>query len=46
MFNRKIETIDSDWDDFNELPWTDEDEAGLEEWEERRRERLAELSEY
>lgn len=26
--------------------WTDKDEAALEEWEERRRERLAELNEY
>ena len=26
--------------------WTDEDEAGLDQWEEDRRERLAEANEY
>lgn len=39
-----------DWDwnfgDEIEPEWTDEDEAALEEWEERRRERLAEDNEY
>lgn len=30
----------------DEPVWTDEDEAALEEWEERRRERLAEANEY
>lgn len=37
-----------DWDDWatEELPWTDEDEAGLEEYEERKRQRIAEANEY
>lgn len=30
----------------SEREWTDEDEAGLEEWEIRRRERIAESNEY
>jgi hypothetical protein len=30
----------------DESEWTDEDEAGLEEWEEQRRERLAIANEY
>lgn len=30
----------------DEPEWTDEDEAGLEEWEEQRRERLAIANEY
>lgn len=32
------------WDEREE--WTDEDEAGLEEWEERKRQRIAEANEY
>lgn len=36
------------WDEWatEELPWTDEDEAALEEWEEQRRQRIAEANEY
>lgn len=39
------------WEDDEPLyqeedPWTDEDEAALEEWEENRRRRLAEEAEY
>ena len=45
------EDLESEWPDieidpdFNE-PWTDEDAAGLEEFEERRRRKIAERNEY
>jgi hypothetical protein len=37
-----------DWDDWTteELPWTDEDEAGLEEYEENKRLKISEQNEY
>lgn len=50
-FDNDAEDFDSDEFDFDsyhdsDSDWTDEDEAGLEEWEERRRERIAESNEY
>jgi hypothetical protein len=46
---RELEEIYLDDDvyfDTEKLPWTDEDEAALEEWEEQRRIRIAENNEY
>lgn len=34
------------WECLEEAPWTDEDEAALEEHEERKRERIARENEY
>lgn len=55
LHNESSKSID--WEDCNieedeafdelDIPiWTDEDEAGLEEYEERRRQRIAERNEY
>ncbi len=50
-----FETVAASYDDMDyatfaaecdDSDWTDEDEAALEDWEERRRERLAESNEY
>lgn len=37
---------DYDVDDPDQEPWTDEDEAALEDYEETRRRRIAEANEY
>ena len=43
---RRIITDDYDFDGEEHIEWTDADEAGLEEHEERKRQRLAEANEY
>ena len=40
---QKSTEVDDYWAEFD---WTDEDESALEEWEDRRRKKLAEANEY
>lgn len=37
---------EENYQEVEEKPWSDEDEASFEEWEEERRQRLAEANEY
>lgn len=48
--NNSVTCNDRPWEAFDDNlidePWTDEDEAALEEWEEQKRIKLAERNEY
>ncbi len=45
-YNRFYSYDAADYTEYEEQVWTDEDEAGLEEHEERRRQSIAERNEY